>query len=405
VSPGTVVSNLFAARKLDYAFTIDSDITELNLLSSNAHETYHQVSEELSVTSERTRVKWTGGVFLFREVDRFRNVSNFLASGLTSLLDPTVRTESGAAFGQTTVRLGPRLSGTVGIRYSRDDKTLDDAGGSTAGGSVLTSFQYHDASVGTASTPKFGLEFPIHRDTLAYGSITRGFKSGGFNISATTAGRGFAPEGAWTYETGVKSPLLGHRLLVNGAAYFTNYTDVQVQTPIRPGVIDTTNAATAIVRGVEMETQAQLARAWRAGGHVAWMDAHYERYLAVGPTGSPVDVAGRRLFNAPEWSGSTWLEYEKSIGRAGVLSGFLDFVRQSTVYFTPLNDAVQRQAPYARVNTTVTIRPRRSWSIGCYARNLTDARYITGASSVPPPAIGGRPGERRQVGIELSVTP
>jgi iron complex outermembrane recepter protein len=403
-SPGTVVTSLFAARKLDYALRIDSDITELNVSVANAHEIYHQVSEELTVTSERAGLRWTGGIFLFRDVDRFPTLSEFIASGLTARLDPTVRTESIAAFGQATVGLGSRLSGTLGVRYSRDDKTIDNAGGSEIGDTVLSSFQYHDASVATAWTPKFGLEFTIDEDRFAYVSITRGFKSGGFNISATSAGRGFAPEWAWTYETGYKWSTLGRRLLVNTAVFFTDYTDLQVQTPIRPGVADIANAATATIRGVEVESQAHPVSGLTVGGHLAYLYARYDRYTAVSPVGAPVDVAGNRLSNAPEWSGRTWLEYARSVGRAGVLSLFVDVLRQSTVYFTPINDSIQRQGAYGLVNANITVHPRPRWSLGFYARNLTNTRYITGTSSVPPPAIGGRPGEPRQLGIQLNVT-
>jgi outer membrane receptor protein involved in Fe transport len=87
-----------------------------------------------------------------------------------------------------------------------------------------------------------------------------------------------------------------------------------------------------------------------------------------------------------------------------VLSLFVDVLRQSTVYFTPINDSIQRQGAYGLVNANITVHPRPRWSLGFYARNLTNTRYITGTSSVPPPAIGGRPGEPRQLGIQLNVT-
>jgi iron complex outermembrane receptor protein len=402
--PRTVLRSVLAARKLDYRLRTDSDISELNLSVANTHEIHHQVSEELTVTSQRARFTWTGGVFLFRDVDRQPTRHDFPASGLVSRLDPTVKTRSIAAFGQATVGLGSRLSGTIGVRYSRDDKTIDNSGGAEVDGSALSSFQYHDSTPATAWTPKVGLDFQAAEDTLAYASVTRGFKSGGFNLSATSAGRGFAPEWAWTYETGVKSSMLSKRIALNAAAYFTDYTDLQVQTPIRPGVVDIANAATATIRGVELESQAHPASEWTVGGHLAWLNSRYDRYIAVSPVGAPVDVAGRRLSNAPEWSGRTWLEYARSVGRAGVLSLFVDLVRQSTVYFTPLNDSIQRQGPYGLVNANITIRPRQHWSVGFYARNLTATGYITGTSSVPPPAIGGLPGEPRQLGIQLNVT-
>jgi iron complex outermembrane receptor protein len=124
----------------------------------------------------------------------------------------------------------------------------------------------------------------------------------------------------------------------------------------------------------------------------------------VGPGGASVDVAGRRLSNAPEWSGRTWLEYATHIGRIGVVLLYLDAIAQSIVYFTPLNDTIQRQSPYALVNANITIRPRQHWSVGFYSRNLTAADYLTGTSSVPAPAIGGRPGPPRQIGVQFTIT-
>jgi iron complex outermembrane receptor protein len=140
------------------------------------------------------------------------------------------------------------------------------------------------------------------------------------------------------------------------------------------------------------------------GGHLAYLHARYDHYTAISPVGAPVDVAGHRLSNAPDWSGRTWLEYARSVGRAGVLSLFVDVLRQSTVYFTPINDNIQRQSAYGLVNANITVQPRPHWSLGFYGRNLTNTDYITGTSSGPPPAIGGRPGEPRQLGVQLIVS-
>ena len=402
-APSTVLRSLFAARKLDYDVFVDSDITELNLSTGHVHEIHHQVSEELTITSELPGFTATGGLFLFKEVDRQPTDVEFIAAGVVNRLNPTVDTKSIAAFGQVKVALGSRVSGIIGVRYSRDDKTMDNFGVSEIGHTAVSSFRYLDSIAATAWTPKFGLDFRIADGALAYVSATRGFKSGGFNPTARSAGRGFAPEWAWTYEAGFKSAL-NQRVNLNGAAFYTDYADLQVQTPIRLGVIEITNAATATIRGVEVEGQAQPAPGWRMGGHVAWLDARYDRYTAVGPGGSPVDVAGRRLSNVPEWSGRIWLEYARQLGRLGVLLLSLDVIRQSTVYFTPINDTIQRQGPYSLVNANITVRPRQSWSVGLYARNLTDTDYITGTISVPPPAIAGLPGERRQFGVQFNLT-
>jgi iron complex outermembrane receptor protein len=124
----------------------------------------------------------------------------------------------------------------------------------------------------------------------------------------------------------------------------------------------------------------------------------------VGVGGVTGDVAGRRLSNAPEWAGRFWLEWSADVGSAGTWSLRADSRWQSTVYFTPFNDAIQRQRSYGLLDLSADFRARR-WgiSVGAYVRNLTNEDYITGTFSSPPPAIGGRPGDSRQAGVQLTI--
>jgi iron complex outermembrane receptor protein len=139
-----------------------------------------------------------------------------------------------------------------------------------------------------------------------------------------------------------------------------------------------------------------------AGGHVAWLDARYDEYVAIGAGGVTGDAAGHRLNNAPEWSGRLWVEGRHRLGRAGTLSLRADTRWQSTVFYTPFNDAIQRQRPYGLLDLSAALDTGR-YSIGLYARNVTDTGYITGTFSSPQPAIGGRPGDTRQIGVQLTV--
>ena len=153
---------------------------------------------------------------------------------------------------------------------------------------------------------------------------------------------------------------------------------------------------------IEIEGAAQLPRGMHAGGYAAWLDATYDRYIAVGVGGVSGDVAGRRLNNAPGWSGRVWLEWNGRISKAAVASVRADGRWQSTVFFTPFNDTIQRQRPYGLLDVSAEFAPTsRRWSIGAYTRNLTNEDYITGSFSSPPPAIGGRPGEPRELGFQL----
>jgi iron complex outermembrane receptor protein len=184
--------------------------------------------------------------------------------------------------------------------------------------------------------------------------------------------------------------------------FLTDYSDLQVQITIRPGVVDVSNAAAATIRGAEVEGAWQLGGGLRLGGHLAWLDARYDEYVAVGVGGVTGDVSGRFLSNAPEWSGRAFVDWRVGAGRAGTLSLRADARFQSTVYFTPFNDDVQRQDPYGLLDASLELQHGRL-AFGAYARNLTGESYITGTFSSPPPAIGGRPGEPRLVGFELAL--
>ncbi len=409
LAPGTTLTSLTAFRKLDYDLVVDGDITELDLTVSNVHEIHHQWSEELTIARQQQGLTWLAGVFLFDEVDRQPTRVDLGGPRLVNRLDPRVNARAGAAFGQATVDLTGRFSATAGLRLTHERKTIDNAGElsrmdppqAVVPGS---SYTYTDALSTTAWSPKVGLQVRASENTNAYVSATHGFKSGGFNPTSAQAGRGYAPEWVWSYEGGVKTAAASGRARLSVAGFLADYSDLQVQQAISPGVIDISNAAEATIRGVELEGVANLAPALNAGGHVAWLDAIYDRYIAVGVGGVTGDVAGRRLSNAPVWSGRLWIEWTGEIGRAGRLSLRGDSRWQSTVYFTPFNDAIEQQRPYGILDLSAEFGPaRRHWSVAAFARNVTNEDYITGAFSSPQPAIGGRPGDSRQFGLQLIV--
>jgi iron complex outermembrane recepter protein len=408
LSPQVLLTNLTAFRKIDYdLLLVDADSTELEVLAARNHEIQHQWSEELTIAGSRPRRSWVTGVFLFGDQDR-EPVTIWLGGPrLVSSLDPEVRSRSGAVFAQATFGLTHGVSATAGLRYTRERKTIDNTGRlDTQGVPPLlipdSSYTYSDAIAHDAWTPKLGLEWQASARTLAYVSATRGFKSGGFNLTSREAGRGYAPEWAWSYEGGLKTTLAGGRAALDLAAFRTNYTDLQVLTAIGPGVLDISNAAEATISGVELEASGAMVPGLRLGGHLAWLDATYDRYVAVGVGGVTGDVAGNRLTNAPEWSGRLWLEWSRSAGRFRTLSLRVGSRWQSTVFFTPFNDAVERQSPYGLLELSAELGPRRL-TVSPYVRNLTNQGYITGSSGSPPPAIGGRPAEPREWGLRLAV--
>src|SRR3546814_12457956 len=93
------------------------------------------------------------------------------------------------------------------------------------------------------------------------------------------------------------------------------------------GVI--TNAGRAKIDGVELETNARLARDLAASGDrlsfsgsLGYINARYKEYITNSAAG-PVDVADqRKVQNTPKWTGSATLAYETPVG-----NGDLSFSR------------------------------------------------------------------------------
>ena len=188
------------------------------------------------------------------------------------------------------------------------------------------------------------------------------------------------------------------------SAFFMDYTNLQVQTPIGIGVFDIGNAASATIRGVEVENTSRIGSGIDAGGHVTWLDATYDQYIAVANDGVTGEVAGNRLNNAPAWAGRFWIEWNGDVGRSRRLSIMAETTAQSTVFYTPFNDSIQRQSPYGLLGARVEYGPsHRRWALAAYARNLTNTDFITATFGTVPTAFGGRPGPSRQFAMNFTV--
>ncbi len=410
----TALTSLTAYRKSNYRFFIDADATELQEQTSDVPNLQHQVSQELTVVQRNPKLAWIGGAFFFDErneghveitVYRFRTQTR-----------PSAKTgvKTWALFGQATYSVSSRVSLTGGVWYTDEQKDLDNTGGVYRLGTQIladpTSFyDYLDNATYKAWTPKSSIQVQVSRDTFVYVSATRGFKSGGFNQFNPTAPepeRAFNPEFAWSFEGGLKRTMAGGRVRVNTAVFSNDYRDLQVQSFLRPGVIDISNAGSATIRGIEVEAAAAAGRRVRLAGHFSWLDATYDRYLLRGPGGATSDAAGNRLNNAPEWSGSGSAVYELATGRAGAASVRGDLSWQSRVFFTPVNDPIETQRAYALLQLRVGFEPQnRRWEIAVYGRNLGNQEYITGTANVPLPAYTGRPGEPRHWGTQFTIRP
>lgn len=402
---GLKLKSLTGYRSSRLRANTDTDATTLNVRRTDQFEAQHQFSQELNVLGKTGGLSFILGAYYFHEnIKPDTSVTTF-ASNLRANFAPMVNTDALAGFAQGTYAFTNWLSLTAGIRYTHETKKFDQVATnfSTVTGLPLAGYPrtYGLEAVYNAWTPKFGIEVRPASGILLYATATKGFKSGGFNLTSANPAQGYAPETLWSYEGGAKLDLLGRLLRLNATYFHYDYSNLQVQSFLTPGVIDITNASDAKVDGVELESTLRPASWLQIGANVAYLDARYVNYTSALAAGNvPFDASGRRLSLSPKWSESLWAQADVPIGRG---SAFVrgEYSYRTRQFFTAVNGGFDQQAPYSLVNASVGYTlPGDHFQIMVYGRNLGDTQYVTSTASFAA-GIVGKVGEPRTYGVRL----
>jgi iron complex outermembrane recepter protein len=377
-----------AWRSMDYASHLDLDATPLAVFGVYVDEDQHQFSQEFQLTYAGERLDAVAGVFYFDESDL---TYSGLLGPVISLVTGSINDQhnrSWAAYGQATYDLTERLSLTAGMRYTYEDKDfrrtqtfygpLTEPPARDDPGLLVTDI---DTSESWDSwSPKLGLDYAVSDDVMAYVSVSRGFKSGGFDGRANDASGAapYDPETLWAYEAGVKSTLMDRRLTANMAVFWNDYTDLQLSSFSADGgggfIALFTNAGAATIRGAELELTARPIPDLTLNATVGYLDARYDDY--IGPGG--VDISDQRhLVNAPEWSARLGGVHVTDLGVNGTITLGADASYRSKVYPTVSSSEVLAQDGYTLIDAFVRWSDRDDHLfVQLGGQNLTDERHI-----------------------------
>jgi len=410
ISDDWFLTSLAAYRDNYYLAQVDSDATELDLLRVFLVENQNQFSEEITVSGGFRGFDLLFGAYYFtEEIDADGTQLGLVSLGIARTPGPLVKTEAIAVFANIQYPFSERLSGEFGIRYSHDKKEFDKVDGlsilnrdGTIGVQVTNLTFPRQSRIDSVVTPKFGLNYKYSEDIFLYAVATRGFKGGGFNFTAAAMGS-FKPEFIWAYEIGVKASLLDNTFILNTSAFSYDYRNLQVQAFIMPGTVDITNAASASIHGIEIETRYAVNQAFELSGQVSYLSASYDDYPgATVSGGGEINASGNWLNSAPKWSGNVGLNYQKEVG-TGLLYSRLSVSWTSRIFFTADNNFVDAQASYALVDMSISYRwAEAKYEIGLWGRNILDKQYVTSTASFPA-ARAGRAGDPATIGLQFAI--
>tara|TARA_B100001939_G_scaffold347695_1_gene370156 strand:+ start:11288 stop:13579 length:2292 start_codon:yes stop_codon:yes gene_type:complete len=364
------LTSITAYRNSDFEFQEDFSGSDANLVINNVDEDAKQFSQELRLgdVSEDGRFKWIAGLYYFNEkIDRLDNndfrgndaavmVTPSPVPGLTwgqllpltgqpwgqapfnIFFDQFNTTNSYAAFGQATYDLTQQVSITLGARYTHEkkDAEINGFGFDPTGGFLAAPYDVSPSQSWNSFTPKATLDYKVTEDAMVYVSYSEGFKSGGFNGSASSeaaALRGFDPEKAKQWEVGLKSMWLDGQVRLNLTAFHIDYTDLQVFQLVNGAELVIDNAADATSKGFEAELTAALTKELTFNANYAYLDASYSSYI----TEDGEDFSGNRLTRSPEHSFNIAMTYQRDLGDWGVLTLQGDYAYRDEIFFNPDN--------------------------------------------------------------------
>lgn len=325
------------------------------------------------------------------------------------------KTEQFAAFGQAELKLVDALSVIAGGRLQREKIAYE--GNRPGLPLVAGDTAQMGASAGSGSTAdtdlsgKLGLQYRFSRDAQAYVTWTRGYKGAAYDIEVTANfvnQRPVRPETVKAWEAGFKFDLFDRALSINTAAFYADYSDLQVQaasTDPVTGIVSSvpTNAGSAVTKGVELEFTARPLRGLSFNGGVTYLDTSVDvdglscplpQQASAGVnTGFPVNQCYRmtaggtpylnvrdgRLPNAPSWRGTLTARYESDLpGSDLAVFGQVTGNAQSAVNFSLEQDPDAVQKSYATFDASIGVRRQDGrYGLTLFVRNLTDKHFLT----------------------------
>jgi iron complex outermembrane receptor protein len=289
-----------------------------------------------------------------------------------------------AVFGQVEYDLTDQLSASVGGRYSEEKISADISGFS---GVLVTILSVEDTF--TDFSPRLALTYLANDDLTLYGTISKGFKSGGVQIAPDPERESYDPETLWNYEVGAKAALLDDRLQLNGALFYMDWEDLQVA--FQENLIDedgnfvlfggTDNAEAATSKGAELAATALVTDDLLVGFSVGYLDAKFDRFIAL-IDGENRTLDGQTIPNSPKWTLAADAEYGFSLGASwdAYIRGewnYRDEIRATTSAM--VQSGFPWEVPSYDVFNLRIGAERENLSVVAYAENLFDNEYFTNA--------------------------
>ncbi len=336
-------------------------------------QTQKALSEELRLTSSGDGIfRWTAGVF-YRKLER-----PITAQVLGLKADQYADSKSYAVFGEGTWSLfDSKLDATLGLRYFEDDRTRDDPVDPVTLALIQTidpTFTGRVDSSFNSVNPRFNLSYHVADDWIVYTNVAKGFRTGQVQpvtslilaaLSARDVETGIDPEKLWSYELGTKASLAGGRVVLEGAVYYNDWDNLQLNVVLDPVTLLSAyaNGGSARTQGIELSASLRPTNSLDLRLSASQLSAKYTEAV---PGANVRD--GDRISGVPETTFSASATYRWPVGS---LSGF---AHANVQYTSDRVDYINMATPS---DDTMPVDARlgvegRSWGLYLFGENVTN---------------------------------
>ena len=377
------IKSISAYREVDGVFFRPSDGTPFAIFQTDSVYAQQQFSQEIQLLGSNFdgRFTWVGGLFYFQEKGAASDIVRGIVGNFPRDIGASTDNNNWAVFGEATLEVSERLRLSAGLRYTDESKETDLHSVSlVTGANVL--FGTADAVIEQSFnevTWRAAAIVDISEHSNAYFTASTGFKSGGVvqrNTGRTPAAPTFEPEFVDLFELGLKSEFAKIGLRVNIAAFYSQYSAIQLD-GVPPGSGFGTvqfNAGEADISGLEVEFDWKPTDSLAFSGALGLIDTEYTQ-LAEGSFVTLHD----KLIRTPRVTGSLGASY-KLFTEYGTFTPRIDWVYKSRHAFEPSNTALTTENGYHAFNAALGYaHPARPWRFTAGVANLTDEQYLLAA--------------------------
>jgi iron complex outermembrane receptor protein len=408
---GVKLTSISAYNKLIRREYGDWDATQFDDSDEYLNSDFNVFSQELRLAStDSGPLQWVTGVFYSNE-DLHENFYSDLTDRLGGIAITNYEqvANSVGVFAQGSYQFIDQLKATLGVR--EDHETRELKGLNTAflpGVPSFTGGALGGSTTSNLPSGKLGLDYKPTSDTLVYGSISRGVKSGGFtahNTLSAPAADPFEPEKLTAYEIGVKTDIL-RTLRVDGSIFYYTYKDQQILGKVFDNVsqsfIGRFVNANSHIRGGELEVEWRPVAAFSISQYAGFAEGHYTSQLLNSDV-PPVDYNGRPE-SFPKWSYGGDASYTWNLGayRMTAESNYSFHDTYSQFFLLGSNDFTIPKYWLANANLSLAPASGAPWTVTLWARNIFDKSYDLTRNFFLPSSEIAAAGEPTTIGVRFS---